>query len=78
MPSIDRKTVLIVLFMVAVITVMAALQYRSVNNYQSLGEMRSLASDIQSNVLTLRRNEKDFFARTGSWGTVRSSSKTMA
>jgi len=61
--SIQPKTVLVVLFMLAVVVVMASLQYRAVSNLRSVEETRVLVSDIQSNVLTLRRNEKDFLAR---------------
>ena len=58
--SIERKTVFVTLLVFVGIAVMAALQYRAVSNYRSLGQIRVLVSDIQSNMLTLRRNEKDF------------------
>ena len=64
--SIERRTVFIALLTLVgfvSIVVMATLQYRAVNEYRLLGEMRVQVSDIQSNVLTLRRNEKDFIAR---------------
>ena len=61
-----RKTALVTLITVvgiAVVAVMATLQYRSFSDYQVLGETKVLVSDIQSGLLTLRRNEKDFLAR---------------
>lgn len=61
--SARRKTVLVALFIFAVIAMMATLQYRAVDDHRSVEELRVLVSDIQSNVLTLRRNEKDFLAR---------------
>jgi len=61
--SIERKTVFVALLIFVSIVVMATLQYRAVSNYRSLGQIRVLVSDIQSNMLTLRRNEKDFLAR---------------
>ena len=61
--SIERKTVLVGLLTLVAVIVMALLQYRALNHYQSLGQLRLLVSDIESNILTLRRNEKDFLAR---------------
>ena len=61
--SIERKTVFVALLIFVSIVVMATLQYRAVSNYRSLVQIRVLVSDIQSNMLTLRRNEKDFLAR---------------
>ncbi len=61
--SIERKTVFVALLIFVSIVVMATLQYRAISNYRSLGQIRVLVSDIQSNMLTLRRNEKDFVIR---------------
>lgn len=61
--TIRRKTVILALIAVASILIMVALQYRAVNDYRLTGEIRVLVSDIESNMLTLRRNEKDFLAR---------------
>ena len=61
--TIHRKTVILAAVAVASILIMAALQYRAVNDYRSTGEIRVLVSDIESNMLTLRRNEKDFLVR---------------
>lgn len=61
--TIQRKTVILAVIAVASILIMVALQYRAVNDYRSTGEIRVLVSDIESNLLTLRRNEKDFLAR---------------
>jgi len=64
--SNHRKTAFVVLAtivgVVAVIA-LATLQYRAISDYRLLGETKVLVSDIQSNILTLRRNEKDFMAR---------------
>jgi len=61
--SIERKTAIVGLLALVCVVVMATLQYRAVSDYQSLGELRLLVSDIEANILTLRRNEKDFLAR---------------
>jgi methyl-accepting chemotaxis protein len=64
--SVNRRTAFFtVLALVAVvgIIIMATLQYRAMSDYRQLGETRVLVSDIQADVLTLRRNEKDFLAR---------------
>lgn len=64
--QIPRKTILVTLLAVTGITavaVTAALQYQAMGSYRALGEAKVLVSDIESNVLTLRRNEKDFLAR---------------
>ena len=61
-----KRTVFLTLLIFAVIATVAAmviLQYQSISNYRSIGEIKVLASDIQSNLLNLRRNEKDFLAR---------------
>jgi methyl-accepting chemotaxis protein len=47
---------------IATVAVMATLQYQTISDYRSIGEIKVLASDIQSNLLYLRRNEKDFLA----------------
>ncbi len=61
--SINPKIILVSLFVCVVIAIMAILQYRAVINYRSLGQIRVLVGDIYSNMLILRRNEKDFLAR---------------
>jgi len=64
--SVNRRTAfLTVLAVVGIVSIilMATLQYRAMSDYRLLGEVRVLVSDIQTNVLTLRRNEKDFLAR---------------
>jgi len=64
--SVNRRTAfLIVLAVVGIVSIIAmtTLQYRAMSDYRVLGEIRVLVSDIQTNVLTLRRNEKDFLAR---------------
>lgn len=61
--SIERKTALVGLLTLVAVIVMATLQYRAVSDYQLLGHLRLLISDIESDILTLRRNEKDFLAR---------------
>ena len=64
--STTRRTfflTLVTLVGVAAIVVMATLQYRAITAYRALGEMKVLASDIKSNLLSLRRNEKDFLIR---------------
>ena len=61
-----KRTIFLTLLISAVIATVAAmiiLQYQSISDYRSTGEMKVLASDIQSNLLNLRRNEKDFLAR---------------
>ena len=42
---------------------LAVLQQSSMSHVESLGNTRALVSDIESGMLTLRRNEKDFMAR---------------
>ena len=62
----ERKTVLVALLTIigiVAVVVAAILQYQAIDNYRGLGETKVLVSDIESNVLTLRRNEKDFLAR---------------
>lgn len=54
---------LLIIAVVATIAVMIVLQYQSISDYRSIGEIKVLASDIQSNLLNLRRNEKDFLVR---------------
>lgn len=64
--SSTRRTLfltLITLVGIAIIAIMAALQYRAISDYRTLGEIKVLASDIKSNLLSLRRNEEDFLAR---------------
>ena len=64
--SSKKRTLFLVLLSMAAmatIAVMATLQYRTISHYRSIGEIKGLASDIQSNLLNLRRNEKDFLAR---------------
>lgn len=61
--SIERKTIFIALLTFVGVVVLATLQYRAISNYRSLGQVRVLVSDIKSNMLTLRRNEKDFLSR---------------
>lgn len=61
--SIERKTVIVGLLTLAAVIVMSVLQYRAMTDYQLLGQLRLLVSDIESNISTLRRNEKDFLAR---------------
>ena len=60
--SRKRTLFLVLLSMAAIATVavMATLQYQTISDYRSIGEIKVLASDIQSNLLNLRRNEKDF------------------
>jgi len=43
--------------------VMAYLLYNSVNNMKELSEAQSLVHKLKADMLTLRRNEKDFLAR---------------
>lgn len=61
--SINLKTVTITLFMCVAIAVMSFLHYRAVTKYSSLGQTRVLVGDLYANMLTLRRNEKDFLTR---------------
>lgn len=61
--SIERKTAVVGLLILVGVVVMATLQYRAMSDYQTLGELRLLVSDIESNIFTLRRDEKDFLAR---------------
>ncbi|MCP4010651.1 MAG: hypothetical protein GY726_14215 [Proteobacteria bacterium] len=61
--SIKRKKVFVAVLVLASIGVMAMLQYHVVSNLQSLVALPVLVSDIKSDMLTLRRNEKDFLAR---------------
>ncbi len=62
--SSNLKIVIVSLFFVCVVVaVVAIFYYLAVTNYRSLGQMRVLVGDIYSNMLTLRRNEKDFLAR---------------
>lgn len=61
--SIERKALLLGLLALIAIGIMTTLQYSAVRDYQSLGQLRVVVSDIESNILTLRRNEKDFLAR---------------
>jgi methyl-accepting chemotaxis protein len=63
--SSRRRTIfltLITLVGIATVAVMATLQYRAISDYRILGEMKVLASEIKSNLFSLRRNEKDFLA----------------
>ncbi len=43
---------------------LSVLQHYSMGHVKSMGSARVLVSDIESGMLTLRRNEKDFLART--------------
>ena len=61
--SISERKGLIVFIVLAGIGLLALLQYYAVSKYQSLVAMPVLISDIESDMLTLRRNEKDFLAR---------------
>ena len=61
--SIERKTAIVGLLILVGVVVMATLQYRAVSDYQTLGDLRLLISDIESNIFTLRRDEKDFLTR---------------
>jgi methyl-accepting chemotaxis protein len=61
--STERKTLLVGLLTLVGVIVMATLQYRAISDYQLLGQLRLLVSDVESNIPTLRRNEKDFLAR---------------
>ena len=64
--SSTRRTfflTLLTLVSIGAVAVMATLQYRAISEYRALGEMKVLASDIKSNLLSLRRNEKDFLTR---------------
>ncbi len=60
---IERKALLLGLLTLVAIGVMAMLHYRAVSDYQLQGQLRLLVRDIESSILTLRRNEKDFLAR---------------
>ena len=60
---IERKALLVGLLVLVAIGVMAWFHYRAVSDYQLQGQLRLLVRDIESNILTLRRNEKDFLAR---------------
>ena len=53
---------LVTLVGIAVVAVIATLQYRAIGAYQVLGAAKVLVGDIESDVLTLRRIEKDFLA----------------
>lgn len=57
-----RLTVLAVLAGVGML-IMAALQFSATQHLESLAETRLLISEIESEMLMLRRNEKDFLAR---------------
>lgn len=61
--SNERKAMVVGLVTLVAIGIMSTLQYRALNDYQSLGQLRLLVRDIESNMLTLRRNEKDFLSR---------------
>ncbi len=53
---------LVTLVGIAVVAVIATLQYRAIGAYQVLGAAKVLVGDIESDVQTLRRIEKDFLA----------------
>lgn len=57
-----RKRFVTVLTLAGIV-IMAILQYFAVSRHQSLLEIPVLVSDIQSDMQTLRRNEKDFLTR---------------
>ena len=59
----EAKRRWVILLALAGIVVMSILQYHAVNKHRSLLAIPTLVSDIQSDMLTLRRNEKDFLAR---------------
>ena len=60
----SRKRTLYLIFLImaaaATVAVMATLQYQTISDYRSIGEIKVLASDVQTNLLNLRRSEKDF------------------
>lgn len=57
-----RKRLFTLLALAGIVGV-GILQYYTVIKHQSLLEIPMLVSDVQSDMLTLRRNEKDFLAR---------------
>ena len=63
MRSNNLKIVTITLIMCAAIALMSFLHYGALTKYRSLGQTRVLVGDIYANMLTLRRNERDFLTR---------------
>ena len=63
--SITIKLKLFIFSTIAIISIifMAYMAYSSVKNIKSLEQAKTMVSDLKSDMLTLRRNEKDFLAR---------------
>jgi len=63
--TIRNTTFLAVLTVIGVgaIVATAMMQYHAIIDYRMLGEAKVLVSDIQADILTLRRNEKDFLTQ---------------
>ena len=61
--AINLKVVAITITIGAAIAVMSFLHYDALTDYRSLGQTRVLVGDAYANMLTLRRNEKDFLTR---------------
>ncbi len=61
--SIKSRLLLLAVLAAAGMLTMAAIQFSALRNFESVGDARLLVANIESDMLMLRRNEKDFLAR---------------